>query len=528
MRQQHRPLWQVVVVVAAAYTAGALLAFLAFGATSIVVLFLPAGVTLSALLLTPGRQWPWILATVAVIELAVDTSQGITLGYACGFALANTVEPLVGASLLRRYVPSELNLLQRRHLFAFLGCCVVAGPLAGALIGGTTIAQSQHREWAEAFLPFWAGDATGALTVAGTVLAWRHRPPWSRASVARWGLILLLTVTVTAVSFWPQHLPLFYMPLPLLYWLGFQERLAVTMSAGLTMTVTANVLTSAGHGPWAALDGSLPFKTATLQLFLAVAVVGAWLLTVGIAERDNARALYESEVSAARQLQHALLPAFVTELPAVRVSAGYRPADLTHDVGGDWYDVFPLPSGRIGFAVGDVVGHDLAAAAAMARLQAILRVLAQTAPGPAGVLTGLDRASTVVDGARTCTVGYADYHPATRLLRYACAGHPPPLLITGGRGEFLWEGRSLPVAVEAASRREAEVVVPPGAHLIWYTDGLVERRNESMYVGMERLAAAAGDLAREGTGDPCEVLLDRMSQSRPASDDTAVLWITFD
>src|SRR5688572_28153417 len=150
MRQQHRPLGLVIVVVAAAYAAGALLAFVAFDATSIVVLFLPAGVTLSALLLTPGRQWPWILATVAVIEIAVDISQGIAPGYACGFALANTAEPLVGALLLRHFVPGELDLLQRRHLLAFLACCVVAGPLIGALIGGTTIAQSQHRDWAEA------------------------------------------------------------------------------------------------------------------------------------------------------------------------------------------------------------------------------------------------------------------------------------------------------------------------------------------------------------------------------------------
>jgi serine phosphatase RsbU (regulator of sigma subunit) len=237
--------------------------------------------------------------------------------------------------------------------------------------------------------------------------------------------------------------------------------------------------------------------------------------------------LYEREVSAARQLQQALLPAYVSGLPDVRVDAGYRPADLTHDVGGDWYDVFPLPGDRIGFAVGDVVGHDLAAAAAMARLQSILRVLAQSAPGPAEVLAGLDQASALIHGARMCTVGYADYHPPTRRLRYACAGHPPPLLVTGGRGEYLWEGRSMPVAVDPHPRTGAEVVVPAGAHLIWYTDGLVERRDESMYVGLDRLAATAGALVREGAGEPCRELLARMAHTGPATDDTVVLWISF-
>ncbi|MEV6303076.1 SpoIIE family protein phosphatase [Actinoplanes sp. NPDC051861] len=517
-----RPTWLVVVVVAAAYAAGALLAFVAFDATSIVVLFLSAGVTLSALLLTPRRQWPWILATVAATEIAVDLSQGITLPYCLGFALANTAEPLTGALLMRRYVPGRVNLLQRRHLLAFLGCCVVAGPFVGALIGGTTIAQGQDREWLESFLPFWAGDATGVLTVAGTVLAWRHRRPLD----LRWAGILLLIVTVTALSFWPRHLPLFYLPLPLLYWLGFQQPLAVTMTSGLSMTITANLMTSAGHGPWAALEGSVPFKTATLQLFLSVAVVGACLLAVGVAERDRARELYETEAGAARQLQHALLPTFGRDLSPVRISAGYRPADLTHDVGGDWYDVFHLPGERIGFAVGDVVGHDLAAAAAMARLQAIVRVLAQSAPGPAEVLTGLDQASRLIDGAHTCTVGYADYHPGTRLLRYACAGHPPPLLVTSGHGEFLWEGRSLPVAVESGDREAAELVLPAGSQLIWYTDGLVERRDESLYVSLERLAATAGDLSRATLPDPSQALLDRMSPGT-ATDDTAVLWLTF-
>jgi integral membrane sensor domain MASE1 len=280
----RRPTWLVLMAVASTYAIGALLAFVAFGATSIVVLFLPAGVTLSALLLNPARRWPAILLVVAAVEITVDVCQGIALASACGFALANTAEPLVGAVLLRRNLPGEVDLARRRDLIAFLGCCVLAGPLVGAVIGATTITLSQDRGWLDSFLPFWAGDATGTLTMAGTVLAWQMRRPPVRSCA----LALLATVAVTAAGFWPQHLPLFYLPIPLLFGLAFAQPLSVTMPAGLAMVITANAMTNSGHGPWAVLEGPIELKTATLQLFLAIAILGACFLTVGIAERDRA------------------------------------------------------------------------------------------------------------------------------------------------------------------------------------------------------------------------------------------------
>ncbi|GAA0448407.1 hypothetical protein Ade02nite_61130 [Paractinoplanes deccanensis] len=507
--------FRVLAIVAVAYTVGAQLAFVVFDADSIVVLFLPAGVTLSALLLRPRRDWPWILLTVAVLEVLIDVGHGLAPLSALGFAAANTAEPLTGALLVRRAVPGPIDLAQRRHLLAFLAFGVVAGPAVGALIGGTTIALDADRGWFSSFLPFWAGDATGALTVAGTVLTWR------RSALPRAATAVLVTVAVTTVGFWPQHLPLFYLPIPLLFWLGFTQPLAVTMPAGLAMTVAANTLTGAGRGPWAALDGPIELKTATLQLFLAVAVLGACFLTVGVTERDRA-------VGAAHQLQQALLPAVGPQLPGIRVSAGYRPADLTHHVGGDWYDVFAAPDGRIGFAVGDVVGHNLAAAAAMARLQSALRVLAQTAAGPAEVLAGLDRASAVIDGAHMCTVAYADYHPPTRRLRYACAGHPPPLLLTPQGPEFLWEGRSMPLAIEPGPRPCAEHEIPTGAHLILYTDGLVERRGESLHAGLNRLAGTATTAAGQPGTDLTRSLLNRIPHGGPAIDDAVILHLIFE
>ena len=130
-------------MVSVCYTAGALLTYLAFS-DSFFFLFLPAGVTLSALVLTDRRQWPWILGAVAAMEILVDTvlvdeSRRLPLLMACGLAVANVAEPLVGASLLRRFVPGRPDLLRMRQLVAFLLCSVLAGPLVGGLIGGTTL-----------------------------------------------------------------------------------------------------------------------------------------------------------------------------------------------------------------------------------------------------------------------------------------------------------------------------------------------------------------------------------------------------
>lgn len=691
------PTWRVLAVVVPAYVAGAILAYQAFGATAIVVLFLPAGVTLSALVLTPARQWPWIVAAIAVCEIVIDLSHGAPPWAAAGFALANTAEPLVGATLLRRVVRGRLELLRRSDLVAFVVCAVGAGPLVGGLLGGTTINLAFGRAWPESFLSFWAGDATGVLTVGGAILAWRYRDRGTGPAL-RWLAALAATTAVTLVGFWPVQLPLYYLPIPLLFWLAFRERLAVVVTCGLAMTIAANLMISAGHGPWTTLDSAPTLKTATLQLYLGIAILGAWFLAVGVAERDLARSattaeraarlrlhslqmvtaqlaraatteaivgvivrdgiglladhgiaavvtpdgtelrtwttsgrpavvaerpgrlplstatpltevvrtrtavvdrstadvlahypdlaevyrllgiramlcvpvvdgdgtalgalafgftaddavdddvaafadalasltgqalrrahLYENEVDAARALQRALLPVFRGELAGVQVTADYRPADRSHDVGGDWYDVFALPGGRIGFAVGDVVGHDLAAAAAMARLQAALRIIAQSADGPAHVLDELDRAGALVTDTQMTTVGYADYDPVTRRLRYACAGHPPPLLTTADGTDFLWEGRSMPIGVRQSGRVQAERDVPPDATLVWYTDGLVERRADTFELRLELLAATVDRLGREAV-DLGPALLQDMSDGGVAHDDTVVLCVRF-
>jgi serine phosphatase RsbU (regulator of sigma subunit) len=239
---------------------------------------------------------------------------------------------------------------------------------------------------------------------------------------------------------------------------------------------------------------------------------------------DRAR-LYEREHEAAHQLQTALLPVLAESLPGVTAAGAYQPSEATHDVGGDWYDVFALAGGRIAFAVGDVVGHDLKAAVTMGRLQTTVRTAARTHDSPADVLGALDRAAADIAGAFCTSLGYGDYDPRARRLRYACAGHLPPLLITAAGVRFLQDGRGTPLGVKSRrGRSHATVPVPPGAMLVWYTDGLIERRAESLDIGLKRLAEAAGQARATGTAAGLrDHLIATLAGDRPLADDVAVL-----
>jgi Stage II sporulation protein E (SpoIIE)/GAF domain len=216
--------------------------------------------------------------------------------------------------------------------------------------------------------------------------------------------------------------------------------------------------------------------------------------------------LYESEHAAAHQLQRALLPDVPAELPGAGIGVCYRAAERGRDVGGDWYDVFQISGERIGFAVGDVVGHDLVAAVAMGRLQQLLRYVAASGARPGEVLRELDDACPSVTGTEFATLGYAEYSPASGLLTYACAGHPPPLLIAGGHARYLNDGLSPPLGFGTGFRAEAQLAVTPGSMLVWYSDGLVERREEHIGRGLDRLAALAAD----HTGTDAQYLADSL------------------
>ncbi|HET9071553.1 MAG TPA: SpoIIE family protein phosphatase [Acidimicrobiales bacterium] len=245
---------------------------------------------------------------------------------------------------------------------------------------------------------------------------------------------------------------------------------------------------------------------------------------------DNAR-LYEREHHAAETLQRSLLPD-LPEVDGLEVAARYLTGDADADVGGDWYEVLPLPDGSIGLAVGDVVGHDLSAAAAMGHLRGLLRACAWNAVDdgngdPTVVLERVDRLMQGLHVVPLATLLFARLERpvvdgAAWRLRYASAGHPPLLARRAdGAVEVLDEAPGMLLGVDSPERSSAEVELRPGDCLVAYTDGLIERRDESIDTGLARIAET---LAR-GDGADLEVVVDRLLavHGRDRWDDTAVL-----
>ncbi|WP_459969290.1 SpoIIE family protein phosphatase [Nocardioides pyridinolyticus] len=249
---------------------------------------------------------------------------------------------------------------------------------------------------------------------------------------------------------------------------------------------------------------------------------------------DNAR-LYADQRDVAEALQRSLL----TEPPQsdhLQIAVRYQPAAEAAQVGGDWYDAFvqPHPSPDTLVVVGDVVGHDVAAAGAMGQVRGLLRgIAAQGGSTPAEVVRAVDAVMDTLRVETTATVVVARLeHPDEAAggvrVRWSNAGHPPPLLVTAA-GEVTVlvgsEGNDLLLGFDPRTERhENEAVLPAGGALVLYTDGLVERRTQVVDEGIAILAGHLAELARAGTPleELCDHLLARMLPER-LEDDVALL-----
>lgn len=209
---------------------------------------------------------------------------------------------------------------------------------------------------------------------------------------------------------------------------------------------------------------------------------------------ENVR-LYLAERDAALTLQHSLLPV-LGDVGGLDVDASYLPSGRRAEVGGDWFDAFVLPDGDVSLAVGDVVGHDLRAAASMGQLRSLLRASVWRGDRPGEALERLDglvRALDVADIA-TCVLVRWRRTPTGAHLVWASAGHPPALVrLPGGEVRSLDDGRTTPVGLPSPATRpasEASADLPRGAVVVLYSDGLVERRDRGLREGIAALSAA--------------------------------------
>jgi serine/threonine-protein kinase RsbW len=204
---------------------------------------------------------------------------------------------------------------------------------------------------------------------------------------------------------------------------------------------------------------------------------------------DNALR-YEQELDASHTLQLGLLGEAPAQPPGTEIETAYLPGTATLAVGGDWYDAFSLPDGRLALVVGDVVGHGVEAAVAMGQLRGAVRALAPMGT-PRDLLNRLDQFVEQLPPAAMATLVYVELDVDSGHFRYACAGHPPPVIVPGlpqSEARLLWDGRSTPLGSAFGTVREEAVdCLKPGDSLLLYTDGLVEHRSCGIAEGLERL-----------------------------------------
>jgi len=555
--------------IAVAYYLGARLGLsLSLVGNDVTPLWPPTGVAVAALIVFGRSYWP----AVAVAALAVNLPISANPLAAAVTAVGNTLAPVVAVTLLQR-VGFRRELDRQRDAIAIVFLGALASMLVSATIGAGTLLASGSITTGQlpaAWAVWWTGDAMGVLAVAPFLLClplfWEQR----RWPLRLWleAAAILVVATLVVASAVTTGLHIFFLTLPLLGWAAWRLQLRGAAPAALIATLLATAAAARQRGPF---EGkTLLEQMVTLQAFNACVALTSFFLAALVSERMQAAAaltaaaselerrveqrtaqlsaantrlvqeiqerseaqeqLSHEEARARREhqiaetLQRSLLPDRLPDVPGVALAARYVPATADVQVGGDWYDVVQLPGGLIGLAIGDVAGHGLNAAATMVQVRMALRAYALQDPSPPAVMRGVHQLVAQLPVPEMVTLIYLVFDPATRRIRWTNAGHPPALAFADGQGTYLEGALSPPVGVTVdSSFTEASQVLPPGATLLLYTDGLVERRGVSLMAGLDRLDREASAVPDDDVEALCERLLDTFLDEEHIEDDVAIL-----
>lgn len=241
---------------------------------------------------------------------------------------------------------------------------------------------------------------------------------------------------------------------------------------------------------------------------------------------ENAQ-LFEREHRIVAELQRSLLPADLPTLPGVEVAARYYAGAAGVDIGGDWYDVFPVGEGSLAVVLGDVAGRGIAAAAVMGQLRMALRAYAIESDSPSQVVGRLDRLLQHLDLVELATLAYGVWTPGLDGLDLVLAGHPSPLIISpDGSSRYARAEVAVPLGtMQGAAFPATRISIEPGSTLLLYSDGLVEARDLTLSAGLERLRTFASK-APEDLDALCEHVATA-ALAADADDDVTLLAVRF-
>ncbi len=529
-------------VVALGYAAGSQVAMVVIERSGLQsVFFIPAGITIAFLLRLDKSHWWIVIVAAGLTEAAMDLVSGFTWEAATGFALANTLEPLMGALIVTQAV-DRIDLSRIRHVWAFVFGAVILGPALGAGVGAATVGLLGDVDYLTTFWQWWLGDALGVVLIGSAILVWGSSPDRRRLT-SLWGMGLLVVSGLLTIWVHINSLPLMFLVLIVIVAAGLLVGVRGVAMTGLLVAAVIAVDLAVGVDTLV-VGLSPPMGLVVIKLQLAVFGIAGLVFAAEAYERELATSaavlattraqLAESEGRMERQialrLQEALLPGRPMVYPEVSVAARYEAGSEALLVGGDWYDVIQLPDNRIGLTIGDVVGHGVEATAAMGRLRTAVAALAPHTDSPGELLTNLDRFANSTNGTRFATAAYAILEPATGRFRYASAGHPPLLVVEAdGSTRWLMEGRSSPILNQGVSDRpEASTILSPESLLVGYTDGLIERRGESLDRGLERLERIMQRIRERSEEDICNLVFREMGVETQRADDVVVVVLRYE
>lgn len=252
----------------------------------------------------------------------------------------------------------------------------------------------------------------------------------------------------------------------------------------------------------------------------------ATVLALQVANALDQAMLFERTHRVADRLQRALLPDTFPHVKGAVFHAAYRPASDEAEVGGDWYDAFALPDGRIAISMGDVAGHGLEAATVMGEIRQAMRTIAVSETSPAQALQHVNEVLNLRAGIGMVTAIFGYYRPELRELTYAVAGHPPPVLtISGGFSGFL-PGGGMPLGVDReVNASDWTITLPPRTGVVFYTDGMTEYSRDVLE-GEERLLEASVRAFDSDPENPAIALQERIFDATINRDDAATLTLS--
>jgi serine phosphatase RsbU (regulator of sigma subunit)/anti-sigma regulatory factor (Ser/Thr protein kinase) len=570
---------RVLLLVGGSYYLGARLGLgMSLVERNVTPLWPPTGIAVAAFLLLDRRRRPVVTLAVLLSAFAVNLPISANPLAAGVTAVGNAAAPLVAALLLHRFgFRRQVDRLRDALAIVFLGA--LASMTVSATVGAVTLAASGAigvDALPTAWAVWWTGDAMGVLVVTPYLLSvplvvdrtWRR---------SQWLEGLTVLVASGLVTGWAafSHMVVLVVVLPVLGWAAWRLQLRGAAPAALVASVVATWAAAHQRGPF---EGrSLLEQMVSLQAFNACVALTSLILASLVSERLEAastlarsaaelearvaqrtadlqtanarlrreirersqaqRLLSHEEARATREhqiaevLQRSMLPGGLPDLPGLDVAARYLPATADVQVGGDWYDVIPLRHGLVGLVIGDVAGHGVHAAATMAQVRMAVRAYAVQDPSPARVLRRVHRLLTRLATDEMVTLLFLLLDPAQGTVRLSSAGHPPALLVDADRARFLDGALAPPLGVTPARTfAEVEHLLPAGATLLLYTDGLVERRGVAITEGLDRLSAGALRLVQPDAGHDagdldtvCDALLAELLGEADRSDDVALL-----